>query len=206
MDIKEAWKRFWFLVWEDDSFKGWVISIVLIFLFIKFIFFPSLSLVTGTTIPLAIVESCSMYHQGNIFTNFDDWWESHEERYSLFNITKDDFENFRIYNGFNKGDILFITGTKPEKIEVGEIIIFSSDSGGNPIIHRVVGITEANGKIAFSTMGDNNNGQLEVEKSISQSQILGKASIRAVPYLGWIKLVFYEPGRSFTERGLCNSN
>src|SRR3989338_3757348 len=98
MKFKEAWKRFWYMVWEDDSFKGWFLSILFIFVFIKFIFFPVLSLVTGTTIPLAIVESCSMYHQGNILTNFDEWWQSHETKYSELGISKEQFEQFHIYN------------------------------------------------------------------------------------------------------------
>ena len=206
MKFKEAWKRFWYMVWEDDSFKGWFLSILFIFVFIKFIFFPVLSLVTGTTIPLAIVESCSMYHQGNILTNLDEWWQSHETKYSELGISKEQFEQFHIYNGFNKGDILFITGVNADKLGLGDIIIFDSGKGGNPIIHRVVKIVEGENGLVFSTMGDNNNGQLSVEQSISSSQILGKASIRAVPYIGWIKLIFYEPRKPFGERGFCNSN
>ena len=206
MRFKEAFQKLWHLLWEDDSFKGWLFSILFIFVFIKFIFFPVLSLATGTSIPLAIVESCSMYHQGNILTNFDSWWQIHQGKYSEFNISKGDFEKFKIYNGFNKGDILFITGANPEKIRVGDIIIFSIGFEGNPIIHRVVRIGDSSGEIVFSTMGDNNNGQLSAEKEISSSQILGKASLRMVPYAGWIKLIFYEPRKPFLERGLCNSN
>lgn len=206
MNLKEMWKKFWYLLWEDDSLKGWILSIVFIFIFIKFIFFPSLSFLTGTSLPLAIVESCSMYHQDNILTNFDEWWQSHEKKYSEFNISKKQFEQFQIYNGFNKGDILFITGVKPEKLELGDIIIFSTESNKNPVIHRIVSIEKNSNEIEFSTMGDNNNGQLSLERGISSSQILGKASIRAVPYLGWIKLILYEPSKPFGERGLCHSN
>ena len=69
--LKKLWKDIWFLLWKDDSLKGWLLSVLVIFIFIKFIFFPTLSLVTGTVLPLAIVESCSMYHQGNILSNYD---------------------------------------------------------------------------------------------------------------------------------------
>jgi signal peptidase I len=206
MEIKEAMRKFWHIIWEDDSLKGWILSIVIIFIFIKFAFFPALSLVTGTSIPLAIVESCSMYHEGNIFTNFGDWWLNHEKKYSEFNISKADFEEFKVYNGFNKGDILFITGTKPENLRVGDIIIFSSGQGGNPIIHRIVQIDKGEDGIFFSTMGDNNNGQLSAEKGIPSDMVLGKASARLLPYAGWIKLIFYEPRKPFFERGLCNAN
>ena len=76
--FKNFWKKFWFIVWKDNSLKGWIISILFLFIVIKFIFFPLLNLVTGTTLPLAIVESCSMHHKGNIFSNFDNWWERHD--------------------------------------------------------------------------------------------------------------------------------
>jgi membrane protein insertase Oxa1/YidC/SpoIIIJ len=68
--FKQFIKRFWWIVWKDDSFKGWVISLIFVFVLIKFIFFPFLNLVTGTKLPLAIVESCSMYHNKDIFVKF----------------------------------------------------------------------------------------------------------------------------------------
>ncbi|GIU68306.1 MAG: hypothetical protein KatS3mg001_156 [Candidatus Pacearchaeota archaeon] len=202
MKIKKILKKFWFLIWEDDSFKGWVFSIIFIFLFVKFIFFPLLSLVTGTPLPLAIVESCSMYHDGNLFSNFDNWWDRHDEKYEKFNITKEQFYNFKMKNGFNKGDILFILGTKPESIKVGDIIIFNAGQR-NPVIHRVVKIEKEENYLFFSTIGDNNNEQASFEKKISEDKIVGKAVFKIAPYLGWIKLVFYEGQKPIQERGLC---
>ena len=81
MDIKKGLKKFWFIVWKDDSFKGWILSLLFIFIFIKFIFFPGLSFITGTQLPLAIVESCSMYHQGNLLSNNAEWWERQNSKY-----------------------------------------------------------------------------------------------------------------------------
>lgn len=190
--IKEFFEKFWYLVWKDDSFKGWIISIIFIFVVIKFIFFPSLSLVTGTELPLAIVESCSMYHTGNLFSDYDDWWEGHEGKYFLLQISKKQFKEFPFQKGFNKGDILFIIGTKPEKIEIGDIIIFNSGVRRTPIIHRVVQIRQENNEYIFSTIGDNNPSQISFEKSISENQIVGKAVFKLAPYLGWGKLIFYE--------------
>src|SRR4030042_125670 len=105
---KKGFKKFWFLLWKDNSLKGWIFSLIFLFVFIKFIFFPVLSLVTGTALPLAIVESCSMYHQGNVFSNFDSWFEEHDLKYSEFDITRTEFEDFSFRRGFSKGDILFI--------------------------------------------------------------------------------------------------
>ena len=117
-----------------------------------------MSLVTGTALPLAIVESCSMYHEGNILSNFNDWFQKHEIKYENIRINQTEFSDFPLRKGFNKGDILLITRANPEKIEVGDIIIFQSDLK-NPIIHRIISIKEkTDGSRVFSTMGDNNNG------------------------------------------------
>ena len=88
------WKSFWFIVWKDESLKGWIISIIFIFIIIKFIFFPLLSLATGTSLPLAIVESCSMYHQGNAFSDYDSWWNRHNVKYQDWEISKEQFKEF----------------------------------------------------------------------------------------------------------------
>lgn len=191
-NIKKFLDKFWFLVWKDDSFKGWLISIIFIFIVVKFIFFPSLSLVTGTDLPLAIVESCSMYHSGNLLSNYDKWWKNSETKFYPFQITKDKFKEFSFVRGFNKGDILFIIGAKPEKIVIGDIIIFNSGIRTTPIIHRVVRIKKENNEYIFSTIGDNNPSQISFEKNINQNQIVGKAVFKIAPYLGWGKLIFFE--------------
>ena len=200
--LKKFLDRVWFLLWKDDSLKGWIFSIIFLFVFIKFIFFPSLSLVTGTSLPLAIVESCSMYHQGNLLSNFDSWWERHEEKYSWFIINDLDFKDFPLENGFNKGDILFIVRANPEKLKQGDIIIFNAGQR-NPIIHRIVNIREVDGKKIFSTIGDNNNGQLSFENSVTEDILVGKAVVKLAPYFGWVKLVFYDWQKPVEERGFC---
>lgn len=198
-------EKFWFIVWKDDSFKGWIISLVFLFVIIKLIFFPLLSLTTGTNLPLVIVESCSMYHEGNLFSNFETWWETHDMKYFQLKITEKDWKTFSFKKGFNKGDILFITGSKPEKIEIGDVIIFNANYR-NPVIHRVISIEKEGEEYIFSTIGDNNNGQIEFEKKILETQIVGKANANIAPYLGWIKLIFFERLKYPSERGFCNQN
>jgi len=202
--IKKFLKKFWHLLWKDDSFKGWIFAVIFLFVFIKFIFFPILSLTTGTSLPLAIVESCSMYHQGNLFSSPETWWDNNEQKYSEFEINDTNFNEFQMKKGFNKGDILFVTRANPEKLEVGDIIIFNANYR-NPIIHRIVKIEddETGGKI-FSTMGDNNPGQLDSEKKILEDQLVGKASFKLAPYAGWVKLIFFEWQKPKQERGLCS--
>jgi len=202
-DLKKYWKKFWFLLWKDDSFKGWIFSIIIIFVFIKFIFFPLLSLATGTVLPLAIVESCSMYHEGNLLSDYDEWYLEHETKYTDFGIEKDDFKEFIFTKGFNKADILFILGAKPKKLEIGDVIIFTAGTS-NPVIHRIVEINDLDGSRVFSTIGDNNNGQLSFEKNISEDRIIGKAAFKIAPYVGWVKLIFFEGTKSQNERGFCD--
>ena len=204
-DVKKFFQKFWFLLWKDKSFKGWLFSIVFLFLFIKFIFFPFLSLVTGTSLPLAIVESCRMYHKGGSFSNFDAWWNNHEEKYAKLGINETDFRGFQMKKGFNKGDILFIIKADPKKIRKGDIIIFIANQR-NPIIHRVIEIKEEGGKMILSTIGDNNNGQLSFEKEITEEQLVGKAVMKLAPYMGWVKLVFYDWQKPIGERGFCAEN
>jgi len=211
---KSSFKKFWFLLWKDNSLKGWIFSLVFLFIFIKLIFFPFLNLVTGTSLPLAIVESCSMYHEGNFFSSFNNWWTGHETKYENINITQEEFSDFSFRRGFSKGDILFIVKANPDKLELGDIILFNSGTSSTPVIHRIIKIKEEDGERIFSTMGDNNNQMLTSgnnpakidEREIKESQLVGKAVFRITPFLGWAKLIFFEGIRTESERGFCKEN
>lgn len=198
-------KKFWDIVWRDDSLKGWLISLIFLFIVIKGIFFPLMSLATGTSLPLVIVESCSMYHDNNLLSDTNEWWTIHENKYSTYQITKDQFLDFPFKKGFNKGDILFITGAKASELEMGDIIIFNANYR-NPVIHRIISIQREENEYIFGTIGDNNNGQIEFEKRIGEHQVVGKAQINIAPYIGWGKLIFFERLRNPQERGFCNEN
>lgn len=210
--LKKNWNKFWFVVWKDDSFIGWILSIIFIFIIIKFIFFPVLNFVTGTELPLAIVESCSMYHQGPI-PNFNEWWNKHQNKYLKYDIGQQNFIDYRFTNGFNKGDILFVIGANPDKLEIGDVIIFDAKAN-HPIIHRIISIKEEDGKRIFSTLGDNNKNQLTGnnnpsridETHITEDQIRGKAIIKVAPFLGWGKLIWFEPGQDSNNKGFCDEN
>jgi signal peptidase len=85
---------------------------------------------------------------------------------------------------FYRGDILILQGMPAEELGVGDVIVFSPDSRGTPVVHRIVAI---NPDGTFQTKGDANSGQLPFEKSIEPSQIHGM-SIATVPWLGWVKI------------------
>jgi hypothetical protein len=181
-------KKFWVFL-KKDTWQSWIVSLVLAFVFIKFIFFPFMSFVFVTKLPLVVVESCSMYH----IDNFDSWWNRNSAWYETHGIDFDKFNNYRFKNGLNKGDIVLVSGRR--KYKQGDVLIFNSQYK-YPLIHRLVRLDP------YDTKGDNNFGQLPGETGIVEDQFIGKAVAR-VPGLGWIKLIFFEGSKPKEQRGFC---
>ena len=188
MPTPSALTSFWNFL-RQDTWPSFFVSLVLIVMLIKFIFFPFISLITGTPLPLVVVESCSMYHAAP----FDGWWERNQGWYESRNITLRDFTHFSLRNGLNKGDIVIVWGRSA--IGRGDIIIFNSQTR-YPIIHRIIAENPR------ATKGDNNPDQLSFERAIPDSALVGKAVAR-IPYLGWIKLIFFEWLKDPESRGFC---
>src|SRR3989338_4838970 len=161
MNFSKSIKKFWNFL-KEDTWQSWIASIILIIIFIKLIFFPALSLLTGSPLPLVVVESCSMYHE----SSFDKWWDKNNIVYESYNISEKDFKSFNFKNGLNKGDIIFVLGKK--QYNIGDIIIFSATTA-HPLIHRIVTDNP------ISTKGDHNINQISFERNIEKENILGKA-------------------------------
>ena len=208
LNIKKSWN--W--IWNSDSIWSWLVALLIIFIFVKYIFFPVLGFVMGTTLPLAGVESSSMDHQiatddfgilnlcGMLYTrenkehlDFNEYWEHCGGWYEDNEISKEQFLDFSMKNGFKKGDIIITWGRFTP--EVGDIVIFKPNTGSGaprPIIHRIVEIDEEG---IIGTKGDHNKEQLTLtnniyhtdETFIKEEQLIGKAIFK-VPYLGWIKI------------------
>ncbi len=179
-------RRVWHFIWEDDSILSWIVNVILAFVLIKFVVYPLLGLLLATKFPVVAVISSSMEHDGR----FDAWWEKQRAWYEEHGIERESFETFPWRNGFNKGDIMVLHGTKAENIKKGHIIVFSTSIREEPIIHRVVDIKKDD-HIVFTTKGDHNAQSYEFERSISESQMLGRAVFR-IPYLGYIKIWFVD--------------
>ena len=64
-----------------------------------------------------------------------------------------------MYPVIESGDLIICHTEEPENIQVGDVIAFFDPAGnGSSIVtHRVVEVTEQDGKIAWRTKGDNNN-------------------------------------------------
>jgi len=191
MTFTQYIKKFWNFL-KEDTWQSWLVSLILIIIFIKFILFPTLSLITATPLPLVVVESCSMYHD----SPFDEWWDKNSAWYESKDIVKTDFEKFPFKNGLNKGDIIFVWGRADYNL--GNIIIFNANTR-HPIIHRLVTLDP------LSTKGDNgktNIDQSSFEKNIPKQAVLGK-SVFKIPAIGWLKLIFFEPSQNPDKRGFC---
>ncbi|MEK6871305.1 MAG: hypothetical protein AABX16_00205 [Nanoarchaeota archaeon] len=215
----EKIKKIWNWIWYSDSVLSWLVALAVIFIFVKYIFFPILSLIMGTSLPLAGVESSSMDHQivrddASIYNlcgiayasseisylDFEEYWNRCGNWYETRSITKKTFQNFYLKNGFKKGDILIVWGRFSPKI--GDIIIFTPNTDSfapRPIVHRIVQIDKNNSKIIIQTKGDHNAEQLNKinniyktdETYIQPQQIIGKVIFK-IPYMGWLKIWIME--------------
>lgn len=183
---KKYLRKFWAFL-KEDSWQSLIVTLIIAFVVIKFVFFPLLSLATGTVLPLVIVESCSMYHSDGLETVLEN------TIYDDYNIGFEDTSDWVLQDGLNKGDIVFAVGVK--NLEVGDVIIFNAGRS-HPIIHRVISTDP------LTTKGDHNSGLLTAEQNINPNTLIGKSVFR-IPAIGWIKLIFFEPFRSDSEKGLC---
>lgn len=202
----KALKQFWHFLAEDNSIWSWIANVIVAFIVIKFLVYPGLGLMLGTSHPIVAVVSGSMEHKitpdskgnlhmcGNLYdtktpTSYDYFWDQcglwYEEN---TDITKSEFKKFRWgKNGFNTGDIMVLISAK--NIKLGDTIVFQSNSRPEPIIHRVVKIQQSDGKTFYQTKGDHNAASNTDEMLIPEDSLIGKAAIR-IPWLGWVKLIF----------------
>jgi signal peptidase I len=188
--LKKILKKVWYFIWEDNSIWSWLINVVLAFIIIKFIVYTGLGLLLATSHPIVAVVSESMEHK----SGFDEWWDKNDKWYLENDIDKDEFSQFSLRNGFNKGDIIILIGKKPEKIPVGDIIVFRNGRP-DPIIHRVVEKWQENDEYFYQTKGDNNQDSIKNsiidETEINEDQVIGKALFK-IPFLGYVKILFVE--------------
>jgi len=188
MSFRKILKRVWYFIWKDDSIWSWLVNVLLAFVLVKFIIYPVLGLLLSTSHPLVAVVSGSMEHDGS----FENWWNSQSAWYTSYGFTKEQTKSWSFSNGFNKGDIMLLYGTKPKSIKLGDVIVFKSYFK-DPVIHRVVKIMEENDKIYFQTKGDHNSDTFMQlgENNINEERYIGRAILR-IPFLGWIKILFVD--------------
>ncbi len=181
---KSLYQKICYFLLEDESIISWIACLLICFAIIKFIFFPFFGMIFSTQYPFVIVESESMEHN---YDNFDAWWGDFHSWYDQYGVTKEQFLQFPLKNGFYKGDIIAVAKAH---YKVGDVIVFDANQP-KPIIHRIMEINYTSNK--FSTKGDNNQDQLPagIESYVSIDKIYGKAFLK-IPKLGYIKLFIAE--------------
>lgn len=185
-----------------------MVNILIAFVLIKFLIYPGIGFALGTQLPVVAVISESMQHNGR----FDAWWNSsavcdygnttvrckQSDWYESKGITKEQFSEYNMRNGFNKGDIIILKGVTFENLQVGDVLVFHSKLS-YPVIHRVVSKNDL-----IETKGDHNQRQIVEmtlnEKYITKDQIIGKAWVK-IPYLGYVKIWFTELIQCMTFNG-----
>lgn len=188
-----------YYIFEDESPIGWIVAFIVMFLFLKFLVIPGLTVGLHTSYPIVAVISGSMEHgldeakavcgvkQDDYKSDFESWWGLCGWYYEKnFNLSKEQFLKFPQKNGFNIGDVMMLYGTKPEKLKVGDIIVFEGGRA-KPIIHRIVKIRIVDGKYYFTTKGDHNPESYYFERDIPQDSVIGK-SIFKIPFIGYVKI------------------
>lgn len=206
-------RKFWEFL-NQDNWKGTISFVAFFLVIIMYIITPTLGMLTGfsysesvikfgvtssfpflqitsNSMNFVIVESCSMHHNQPLEEIVDN------RIYLNENISPEDTKDWALRRGFTKGDIIF--SVAPRNLQVGDVIIFDSrrPEVRHPIIHRIISIDET-----IKTKGDNNEGLLEYERNLQQDQVMAKSILR-IPYLGWIKLAFFDWQKPQDQRGFC---
>ncbi|MBI2665817.1 signal peptidase I [Candidatus Woesearchaeota archaeon] len=201
--IKHYGKKTWAFFWDDDSAWSWLANIIVAFLVIKFIVYPLLGLLLGTSFPIVAVVSESMehgLHEGYLCgkqypefkDSFENYWEACGRWYENNGISKEQFAAFSFKNGFNKGDVIILWRANKDNLDVGDILVFQGNKP-QPIIHRIVKEWQEDGIHFYQTKGDHNQDSFEPirEVKISEERVYGQGILR-IPYLGWLKILLVD--------------
>ena len=90
-----------------------------------------------------------------------------------------------------KADLLGIHEFNPEDVQVGDIVVYDAQWFDQPVIHRIINITEINGTTMYVIKGDNNNRSdpYYVTADQIQARVLtwGDSPI-VIPYIGNLSL------------------
>lgn len=209
-DLLNYLKKFWNYIWHDDSLGSYILHFIFAFVVIKFMLFPVIGFALNNDYPIVAIVSGSMEHKVvynrvcNVHIadiqskslDYDEWWNYCGSYYqSNYNLSKETFSQFEYKNGLNIGDVMILYGKDPQKIEVGEVLVFIPQDKRffeqkGPVIHRVVQKwTDENGKIHFRTKGDHNPVSIDnFENDIIEDNVIG-VSVARVPFIGYAKIL-----------------
>ena len=108
-------------------------------------------------------------------------WNVCGDWYKNNGIPEEQFYNFDFIDGFEKGDMMLVSGRN--NILIGDVIVYRRSNAAFPIIHRVVDINSE----GYMTKGDNNASP--DPGRTSRNEVYGEAVLK-IPLLGWVRIIF----------------
>ena len=90
-----------------------------------------------------------------------------------------------------KADFLGIHEFNPEDVKVGDVVVYDAAWYDQPVIHRIINITEINGTTIYLIKGDNNNAPdpYYVTKEQIQSKVVTFGdNLVVIPKIGYLSL------------------
>ena len=103
------------------------------------------------TYPIAIVILLLVLYMGYIKCI------KHEKDVSIFGFRQYIVATGSMEPNYNIGDLIIVKEVKENEINVGDVITYSMGNGTETISHRIINITNKDGKVQYETKGDNNN-------------------------------------------------
>ena len=92
------------------------------------------------------------------------------------------------------GDVVVVDERDPAAIDEGDVITFVRGESEVPVTHRVIGVTETGGEVAFETKGDANEDPDSAP--VPASNVLGAVAF-TIPYIGYV-VQFTDSATGFT--------
>jgi signal peptidase len=81
------------------------------------------------------------------------------------------------------GDVVIVADREPAAIAEGDVITFMRGTSEVPVTHRVIGVVNEGGTLAFETMGDANEGP---DPGLVPAGSLVGAVTLTIPYIGYV--------------------
>ena len=90
-----------------------------------------------------------------------------------------------------KADFLGINEFNPDDVKVGDVVVYDAAWYDQPVIHRIINITDINGTTMYVIKGDNNNGPdpyYVKSDQIKEKVVTSGDNLVIVPKIGYLSI------------------